>query len=62
MKTPSSMRPSLLWKALLQYSGNAPVVWKIIAADAKHGRTELLERYLTTYFRKRKPALLELME
>jgi len=54
--------PSLLYNALKEHSGNVGVVWHMIAADAKRGRTDLLERYLTQYFRKRKPALLDLME
>jgi len=51
--------PSLLWNAVKENSGNVGVVWHMIAADAKRGDTRLLERYLTQYFRKRKPALLE---
>lgn len=53
--------PSLLYNALKENSGNVGVVWHMIAHDAKRGDTRLLERYLTQYFRKRKPALLELL-
>jgi hypothetical protein len=52
--------PSLLYNAVKENSGNVGVVWHMIAHDAKRGDTRLLERYLTQYFRKRKPALLEL--
>lgn len=54
--------PSLLYNALKENSGNVGVVWHMIAHDAKRGDTRLLERYLTQYFRKRKPALLELTQ
>lgn len=54
--------PALLFNALKENSGNVGVVWHMIAHYAKRGDTRLLERYLTQYFRKRKPALLELMQ
>jgi len=53
--------PSLLWNAIAD-TGNPPYVWSIMALEAKRGDTRWLERYLTAYFRKRKPALLELLE
>lgn len=54
--------PSLLWKAILTTGYTNPsFIWQSIAADARRGDTRFLGRVLTGYFRKRKPALLELM-
>ena len=51
--------PSLLWNAIAN-TGNPPYVWAMMALEVKRGDTRWVERYLTGYFRKRKPALLEL--
>lgn len=54
--------PSLLWKAIITAGYQNPAfIWHAIDADAKRGRVDLLDRVLTGYFRKRKPALLELL-
>jgi hypothetical protein len=53
--------PSLLRNAIAN-TGNPPYVWAMLAHAVKRGRTDLLENYLTGYFRKLKPALLEAFE
>lgn len=55
--------PSLLWKAILVGGYHNPgFIWHHIASDARRGDSKFLDRVLTAYFRKRKPALLDLME
>ena len=55
--------PSLLWKAITTAGYTNPsFIWHSIASDAVRGRTDFLKRVLTGYFRKRKPALLDLMD
>lgn len=55
--------PSLVWKALntLRY-GNPGLAYVMMQGDAKRGDTRMLRRTLLSYFRKRKPALLELLQ
>jgi len=55
--------PSLLWKAIVVGGYQNPgFIWHHIASDARRGESQFLSRVLTAYFRKRKPALLDLME
>jgi len=55
--------PSLLWKAIVVNRHNNPLfIWQYIANEAKRGEYGFLDQTLTGYFRKRKPAMLELME
>lgn len=55
--------PSLLWKAIVVGGYQNPgFIWHSIASDARRGENRLLRLVLTAYFRKRKPALLDLME
>lgn len=54
--------PSLLQKAIVTHGFTNPAfIWHSIATEAQRGGTRFLERVLTGYFRKRKPALLELL-
>lgn len=55
--------PSLLWKAIV-VSGyqNPGFVWRHISNDVRRGERRFIDRVLTAYFRKRKPAILDLME
>lgn len=55
--------PSLLWKAIV-LSGyqNPGFIWSHIADQAQRGETDFLKSLLTGYFRKRKSAMLELMD
>ena len=55
--------PSLLYKAIVTAGYKDPAfIWAYIAGDINNRKdTSYLERVLTTYFRKKKPALLELL-
>lgn len=54
--------PSLLWRAVLQARpGDPRFVWAMMKSDAGQGNTDLMGRYLRTYFMKLKPSLLKNM-
>jgi hypothetical protein len=54
--------PSLLLKAISARGYKNPgVIWAMIDSDLKRGETRMLKDVLRSYFRKRKPALLEQM-
>jgi hypothetical protein len=52
--------PSLLVNAL-QNAGNPHFMWQLIDSEVANGRTTLLHRCLTSYLRKLKPELVELV-
>jgi hypothetical protein len=54
--------PSLLWKAInARGYGNPALIWSLIQSDVEKGNVRMLKDNLRSYFRKRKPALLDAM-
>jgi len=54
--------PSLLWKAInARGYANPGLIWSLIQTDVEKGNFRLLTDVLRSYFRKKKPALLDMM-
>jgi hypothetical protein len=54
--------PSLLWKAInARRYGEPALIWSLIQSDVSKGNFRMLKDVLRSYFRKRKPALLDAM-